>query len=708
MWDITGIANPCSLIQSVALPSVRCNWVTTVGGHTGINIPDPDASWEPAITIAGSPRQYLILIDNWNPNYQTTGYTIDWMGSPIATAASAVTWQGSVDTSFSSAVNWGTPPCNATPSCSIDATIATTANGRQPTITSNMAVKNLTINAGATLRIKSPFILDVCGDFTNNGTLIAEPGSTVRFVGTGVQNVNGTLTAANGFANVDITKVSGSVVLNCPIDVTGNFNITNATVGVYNFNGKYMKVGGNYTGYNNASTIGIYGSTVEFNGTANQNYTNTAGVDTLYNVKMNKATGDVLLTGVFGNLNVENILTLLLGNIVTSSTLEVNVKWNNVGAVLSHTVNSFVDGRLRRKLYLGSIDFPVGNSLVPNQGASNGYELANVTFTSSTVVPDLLAWFSLWPGAVPNGPLTPAYYDFCATFTTQYDLLPMLDHGYWTFQRSSPSFNGAYNLTLYNTGGTNATGTRWSIGYAPIAAAPLNQASWALTASCVPTSTMAIDKRNQFNVPAGPGGITSFNHLYSAVQSVVTLPVELLYFTAEPRGEQVVCNWETASETNNEFFEVQRSSNGADFETLGSVRGFGLGTSTENRQYSFIDNDFCDDIRYYRLKQVDYDQQFAYSETVAINCKHKTGIEVYPNPAKTTLTTQFYQSLDSRITISVIDVAGRIVYRENVDGLKGINVVHVNLEAIASGAYYITVTSNENINQTLQSKFFKN
>ncbi len=708
MWDITGIANPCSLISNIALPSIRCNWVTTVGGHTGISIPDPDASWEPAITVAGGPRQYLILIDNWNPNYLTTGYTIDWMGSPIATTASAVTWQGSVDTSYSAAVNWGTPPCNATPNCNIDATIAPTMNGRQPTISSNMAVKNLTINVGATLRIKAPFTLDICGNFTNSGTLIAEPGSTIRFIGAGnVQTVSGILTGANSFANLDITKTGGSVVLNTNIDVAGNFTVSNAT-SIFNINGKYMKVAGNYTNYNNATTIGIFGSTVEFNGTANQNFTNTAGVDTLYNVKMNKATGDLFLTGAFGTMHIENVLTLLLGNIVTSSTLEVNCKWGNIGAVVSHNSNSYIDGRLRRKLYLGSIDFPVGNSLVPNQGVSNGYELANITFTSSTVIPDLLAWFSLWPGPVPNGPITPTYYDFCATFTTQYDLLPMLDHGYWTFQRSSASFNGAYNVTLYNTGGTNSSGTIWSVGYAPIAAAPLNQASWGLLGTCVPTSTMAIDKRNQFNVPVLAAGASSFNHLYSAVQSTVVLPVELLYFTAEPRGEKVVCTWETASETNNELFEVQRSSTGNDFESIGTVRGFGAGTSTEKRHYTFVDEDMCNDIRYYRLKQIDIDQQFAFSETVAINCKRKSGIDVYPNPAKSTITTQFYQSVNSRITISIIDVAGRVVRMETADGLRGINVVNIDLEDVASGAYHLTITSSESANQILQSKFFKN
>jgi hypothetical protein len=711
MWDITGVANPCSLIQNIALPSIRCNWVTTVGGHTGISIPDPDASWEPAITVTGSPHTFLINIDNWNPNYLTTGYTLDWMGSPIATSTTSVTWQGSIDTSYSTALNWGTPPCNSTPNCGIDATIATTANGRYPTITTNMAVNSLTINVGATLRIKAPAVLDICGNLTNNGTLICEPGSKIRFVGTGLQTVNGSLTGSNSFANLDITKASGSVQLNTNIDVAEDFVITNAT-SIYNFNGKYMKVAGDFTNFNNATTTGLGSSTLEFNGSINQVYTNTAGTDDLNRVKLNKTGGSVSLNGAFSTMNIDSVLTLLSGNIVTGNTLEVNVKWGSVNAIVSHNFNSYVEGRLRRKLFLGSIDWPVGSTLVINQGGQKGYELANVTFTSSTVVTDLLCWFSVWPaGSVPNGPLTPAYYDFCAAaspYTTQYDLLPILNNGYWTFQRSVASFNGAYNLTLFNTGGNNASGTYWSVAYAPIAAAPMTQASWGLLGSCVSTSTMGIDKRNQINNPVGSGGSSSFNHLYAAVQSTVILPVELLYFTAEPKGEQVICRWETASETNNDYFIVERSTDGNNFEQIGKVSGFGQGTSTSNRSYSVIDPQPCSDIRYYRLKQVDMDSKFAYSETVAINCKLKNSIEVYPNPAKSELTTEFAQAVDSKITISLIDVAGRVVHRENAEGVKGINVLHISLDDIAAGAYYITITSSETANPTLQTRFFRN
>ena len=219
---------------------------------------------------------------------------------------------------------------------------------------------------------------------------------------------------------------------------------------------------------------------------------------------------------------------------------------------------------------------------------------------------------------------------------------------------------------------------------------------------------MAIDKRNGMNVPVAPGGASSFNHNYAAVQSTVALPVEMLYFTAEPRGEEVICKWETASELNNDYFEVQRSINGKDFETLGRVQGYGHGSSTSNREYSFIDPQICKEIRYYRLRQVDIDGRYMFTDVVAINCKRETDLDVYPNPANNSITYQFDQSLDGKAIISIVDIAGRQVYTEQVDAVKGVNQVTTNISQLASGVYYLRISKADSVSEMLQTKFFKN
>jgi len=716
MWDVTGNANACAQIQNQTLPITACNYAAS-NASTGLTTTSPPPyAYSPAVTFSGPPRTYLLLLNNWN-SAANAGYTLHWGGAPppISNTASASVWNGATDTQYSTTTNWGA--CGTRPTCGIDATINATANGRQPVITGMESVKNLTINAGATLTIQTGASLSVCGNFTNFGTLICQPGSTVNFVGNAaLQTISGNLTAPNDFANLVINKIAptGTVQLNNNIDVSEDFTISNAN-SIFNLNGKYMKVGGDWTNWNDLGTnnTGMTGSTVEFNGSVNQNYTVTnANPDTLYNVVINKSAGNVLLTGVNSSLFISNTLTLTSGNIVTGNTLEVFTKLNSAAAIApGHGPNSYVQGRLRRALYLGSLDFPVGDPLVPNAGAQKGYENANITFTSSTVVRNVLCWFNLWPGATPNGPVG---FDPCAvvpapsSYTTQYDLLPILNNGYWSFQRTSASFNGTYNITLYNTGGTNASGTYWSVAYAPIASNVSLQASWGLYGSCVSTSTMAIDKRNGMNSPVLAAGASSFNHNYAAVQSTVALPVELLYFTAEPRGEEVICKWETASELNNDFFEVQRSTNGKDFETLGKVQGFGPGSSTSRREYSFVDPELCKDIRYYRLKQVDIDGRFSYTDVVAINCKTETGLDVYPNPANNAITYQFNQSLDGKAIISIVDIAGRQVYSEQVDALKGMNQVTTNISQLASGVYYLRISKADSNGEMLQTKFFKN
>ena len=167
---------------------------------------------------------------------------------------------------------------------------------------------------------------------------------------------------------------------------------------------------------------------------------------------------------------------------------------------------------------------------------------------------------------------------------------------------------------------------------------------------------------------------TSFNHLYAIAQSTVPLPIELLSFTAEPEGETVLCKWITASETNNDYFEVLRSDDGIEFKSLGIVNGFGAGTSTTNRSYKFVDNDECTSIRYYQLKQVDIDSRFSLSNVVAVNCNTKENeIKLYPNPATNDLTFSFFQNSKDEITVEYLDMLGKLIRDEHFQTVKGYN-----------------------------------
>ncbi|MBL0102986.1 MAG: T9SS type A sorting domain-containing protein [Bacteroidetes bacterium] len=638
--------------------------------------------------------------------------------------------------------------------------------------------KNITINAGATLRIKTGASLAVCGNFTNFGTLICEPGSTVQFIGNTVQTITGILTGANSFANLTISKGGGSVTLANNIDVTQNFLISSAT-SIFNINAKYMRVGGNFTNNTGNTTFtGYTGSTLEFNGAAAQTFTNANGSLIVGSVFMNKSAGNLYLSGANSTMNIDStsILTLTSGLINTRAlaTLEVNQRNRATNSIVGYSAASFIDGKLRRTVYANvaltlpmSIDFPVGDTLNPG-----GYNMANITFISGTTINSLQGTFNSFVGGVtPLGPTA------SECMIANYNSLGLLNNGYWTFTKGNASFNGIYRITANNIGYNNNLGSNgWTIAKSDQAANPNLAASWSLIGQCVISSTVASTQRINFNGQAAysvtttigsnvvytanttalsvgspisgtgiPGGstitailnsgafvisnaatasgtvtgsinttanaATSFNANYAVAQSQVPLPIKLLSFDAQTEGENVVCKWVTASETNNDHFDIERSLNGESFEKIGQVAGFGAGVSTTNRSYSFTDPDKCNEVRYYRLLQVDIDGRSEYSETIAINCNdmHKA-LQVHPNPAAETITYEFLQSFDDVLEVKILDMTGRLVKEETINVSRGFNSAHLDINELATGSYYLQLRSASSVTNDTprQIQFMKN
>ncbi len=109
------------------------------------------------------------------------------------------------------------------------------------------------------------------------------------------------------------------------------------------------------------------------------------------------------------------------------------------------------------------------------------------------------------------------------------------------------------------------------------------------------------------------------------------LPIELLDFDAQQLGDAVGVSWITASEINNDYFVVERSSNGLLFDEIGTIQG--AGNSSETINYGMADRSPLTGISYYRLKQVDFDGAFTYSqiESVSFSSENNTYV-IYPNP----------------------------------------------------------------------------
>jgi hypothetical protein len=155
---------------------------------------------------------------------------------------------------------------------------------------------------------------------------------------------------------------------------------------------------------------------------------------------------------------------------------------------------------------------------------------------------------------------------------------------------------------------------------------------------------------------------------------------------------------------------VERSFDGYEFKSIGRVDGFGEGISTTALKYKLPDPDKCSELRYYRLKQVDIDGNFSYSEVVAVNCmQEKSALNVYPNPSRGLIYCSFYELKDGPVKLQWIDVVGKIIKEETVDAIKGFNTVSSDVSHIAKGIYYLRLNSMNSDEEevTRQVKFLK-
>ncbi|MEM0993358.1 MAG: SdrD B-like domain-containing protein, partial [Bacteroidota bacterium] len=178
----------------------------------------------------------------------------------------------------------------------------------------------------------------------------------------------------------------------------------------------------------------------------------------------------------------------------------------------------------------------------------------------------------------------------------------------------------------------------------------------------------------------------------------LVLPVELLRFKAQADKDHIDLTWATASEINNSHFELERSEDGKTFKQIARIEG--NGTTLETMYYDYEDVAVLANITYYyRLKQVDFDGVFEYSEirTAQIAGAADGAMSIYPNPVGVTNNLNvriFLQELSTEFYI--MDIEGRIIKTIKVEVADmGWNVVEIVLNDLAAGTYFIGTDTNE-------------
>ncbi len=174
------------------------------------------------------------------------------------------------------------------------------------------------------------------------------------------------------------------------------------------------------------------------------------------------------------------------------------------------------------------------------------------------------------------------------------------------------------------------------------------------------------------------------------IRSLALLPVDLIRFTASPDGNDVRLSWETALEQNSAYFDVERSTNGKDYLTVGSVAAKGSPSA-----YQFTDRGIPTGEYYYRLRQVDKDNRAALSKTVRVNIGLSTaGYRILNNPASSYVDLSL-PAQRTATTLNLVDVSGRIL-KQQVLGAGTTQFRLEGIEQFSPGLYFIqVVTGNE-------------
>jgi Concanavalin A-like lectin/glucanases superfamily/Secretion system C-terminal sorting domain len=199
--------------------------------------------------------------------------------------------------------------------------------------------------------------------------------------------------------------------------------------------------------------------------------------------------------------------------------------------------------------------------------------------------------------------------------------------------------------------------------------------------------------------------LRAYNRALSAgeiaiLSAAATLPLKLGDFTATKKTTGTQLNWETLTEQNTARFEIERSTDGTTFTTIGAVNA--AGNSSTSQYYTYTDPANLTGTILYRLKMIDKDDTYAYSRIVAVkSSESQIKISIFPNPVSDLLQVQLPATQKEETVIYVYDASRRIVIQKTIKLTEGNNALSIPVAQLPKGIYTLSVNNN-----TLQTKQF--
>ncbi|MEI6815719.1 MAG: T9SS type A sorting domain-containing protein, partial [Bacteroidota bacterium] len=568
-------------------------------------------------------------------------------------------------------------------------------------------LNDLTITTGIFDISTNNYSINISGNLYNYGAFNSHNG-TITFNGGSSQAIYG---GSSNFYNILIQGWGSQIVnLMSNLTMTGtltiDFGILDANSGNYNiavggdfinnaqFNaeGGILSVAGNFY---DESYFNSQSGTVVLNGN-NMQYLDDLNVDFFNIVTINNTNGGVYLIDPFfigTTLNCNNGYLLLNGMslyIANSSPSAVNrtngfvvsENYNTIGTSpdvqVDNTNLSFIQWNIGTSS--GIFTFPFGNYL----GQYIPFAIQNSNSNDLGIV-SAATWNAPYnvSNTNTNGPLPQTVTNINHLNIDNSDNTVKR---FWQLSKSGTGILTAMTFCCANTEALNDAGN------APIVnllAQRWNGSIWQFPAS----SGSPI-----ITIPSGAASATGYNipelSPWALTGNSVTLPIELLGFEAVYKSnlKLVRLDWATASEINNQFFTLQRTSDGENFQDIGKVDG--AGNSNSIRAYNFDDLNPLEGQSYYRLKQTDFDGNFTYTNLRSVYIGTDDFVSLFPNPTNDFAILKLNTKAIEYITVQITDSRGGLVSSNDLMTKTGENKYEISTNKLSPGFYFIKVISS--------------
>jgi hypothetical protein len=426
--------------------------------------------------------------------------------------------------------------------------------------------------------------------------------------------------------------------------------------------------------FSNTGTFTTTGDEVFVGGSAQTIAGTFTGTNDFYNLIVNKTASTIATITSNTEINSTGILAFE-GGVISTGNNYVYVKntltSSIAGAGANGTLDKFIEGELRRNMTTGNTyDFPVGGTHI-DAGGGDGIQYALIKPNIGNGVTSVLFNDSTGIGTLNS-------IDVCSSGSGDFiDIKYRIRNGSWNITNPGGGISN-YNVTLNPTDYTDN-------GYV----------DYTIIKDGLPTGKDPCDGVAT-TIPITHDSLTSFS-LFEIVAStsITPLPIELIGFNAKViEDDKVQLDWQTASEINNDFFTIERSKNGQDWQEIALV--YGAGNSSVLLNYSTIDNAPFNGISYYKLKQTDFDGKFEYSKLRRVNIQQSVNmqIEIHPNPATNQIIIK--GSSNELEEIVLYNTLGQNVTSLTNKDINNENQLVIDISKLNTGIYYVKTKTTAN------------